>query len=197
MSRGSYRQPGFWLAAITLSFPACVTGPVSLDMRYPEGAVGESSAVTTRACSIKIDSITDARGNKQTLGHVEHTLGHIGASTVYGKDIEDWVRRGLADLRTLGYQVVDTGAVTQPLVRLDVSLKQAYVRNVNTSLESVMRLTVRYTRSNGSVVERSYRGGHARIHWGSATNEYMSALNHAMIGAVRDIAKDLPELCGT
>lgn len=190
MSRGGCRRPGLWLAAITLSLAACMPRSVSLDMRYPEGAVGESSAATTRACSIKIDSITDARGNKQTLGH-------IGNAPVFGNDIEDWVRRGLADLQVLGYQVVDTGAVSQPLVRMDVSLKQAYVRNVNTSLESVMRLTVHYTRSNGSVVERSYRGGHARIHWVAATNEYMGALNHAMIGAVRDIAKDLPELCGT
>lgn len=189
MSGGSCLRPGLCLAAITLSLAACVTGPVSLDMRYPEGAVSESSAPTTRACSVKIDSITDARGNK-------HTFGHIGTAPVYGNDIEGWVRRGLADLQILGYQVVDTGAVSEPLVRMDVSLKQAYVRNVNTSLESVMRLTVRYTRSNGSVVERGYRGGHTRIHWVAATNEYMSALNHAMIGAVRDIAKDLPQMCG-
>ena len=189
MIGGGWLRQGLCLVAITLSLTACVTGPVSLDMRYPEGVVSESSAPTTPACSVKIDSITDARGNK-------HTLGHIGTAPVYGKDIEDWVRRGLADLRALGYQVVDTGAVSPPLVRMDISLKQAYVRSVNTSLESVMRLTVRYTRSNGSVVERSYRGSYVRTNWVAAADEIMGTLNHAMIGAVRDIAKDLPALCG-
>lgn len=191
--RGSGRLWGYLclVAAVSL-LTACVTGPIQLDMRYPEGAVNNAAAPApaSRACGVTIAGITDERGNKQSLGN-------IGASQVYGENIEAWVRRALTDLDVIGYRVVEGGTMPQPLVRMDIRLKQSYVRSVLTSIESAVRLTVRYTRAGGATVERSYRGGYTRLNWVAASDEIMGTLNHAMVKVVQDIAKDLPELCGT
>lgn len=139
-------------------------------------------------CNVNINSVTDARASK-------YSLGHIGGATVQGEDVESWLRRALTDIQVLGYRIVDNRTAPQPFVSLDVSLKQAYVQNVLSSVESVVRLTVRYTRSQGAAVERSYRGSYVKVNWTAGGNEIMGALNNAMIGAVRDIAKDLGEMC--
>lgn len=177
------------LMAVVVVTASCATsGPIQLDMRYPEGAAGSETTSTTapRFCDVTIGRITDARANKKTLGH-------LGAAPVYGEGVDGWVRRGLADLRALGHRVSD---VSPAAMRLDVTLKQAYVHHVRSSIESAVRLTVRYTRVDGTAVERSYRGGYVKVNWTAAANEVMGTLNNAMIVVVRDIAKDLSEVCG-
>ena len=192
--------------ALLSACPARHTGPIRLDMSYTAGAALESIAPAARGCAVRIDSIVDERINKQSLGQIGAGAESAGVSVVrkhphsavaiYGEDIEGWVRRVFYDLGVLGYGLVEEGTESLPVVRLNVTLKHIYIRNVNSSLESVVRLTARYTRADGVAEVRAYRGGHAKVNWAFGAEEIMAALNHAMVGAIRDVARDLPELCG-
>lgn len=171
-----------------ISLTSCAMGPIGLDMRYPAGAAKESDVPVSQSCAIKIDNIVDMRLNKQSMGH-------IGTLPVYGEDVESWLRRALSDLQVFGYRVGDEGMSLRPVVRMNVNINQAYVHNVLTSIESAVRLTVHYKRVDGSTIERAYRGSYIRTNWASGAGEIMGTLNHAVIRIVRDIAKDLSQMC--
>lgn len=189
---GNYRLwQSIFLVVSTLVLISCVTGPIHVDMHYAEGIARDSAEIlpATNTCEITIDKVSDARRYKATLGS-------LGAQAVYGEDVESWVRRGLSDLHSFGYRVENADTTLSPAVRMDVSLKQAYVRSVNTSIESIVQLEIRYLIAGGTVSERRYRGSYIKVNWASAEQEVMDSLNHALGGAVIDIARDLPALCG-
>jgi len=199
------RGPYLCLVVVAQLLTACVAGPkgpIRLDMRYPEGAIGQSFSPASSGCTVKIDSVTDARVNKKLLGYIDAkekdylTPSPYGAVPISGEDVEGWVRHALRDLQVLGYNAVESDTASQPVVHMSVNLNQINIHSVNATLVSAVRLTVRYARSNGVVVDRSYRGSYSKVRWVFAADLIMGALNHAMIGAVREIAKDLPELCG-
>lgn len=207
MTMGCGRQwPYLCLVVVVQLLTACVAGPkgpIRLDMRYAEGAIGQSFSPASSVCTVKIDSVTDARVNKLSLGYIDAKKSgtlfpspYYGAVPIYGEEVEDYVRHALRDLQVFGYNVVEANTALQPVVHVDVNLNQINIRSVNATLVSAVRLTVRYARSNGVVVERSYRGSYVNVGWVTAANLIMGTLNHAMIGAVRKIAKDLPEMCG-
>lgn len=192
------------LVVVAQLLTACVAGPkgpIRLDMRYAEGAIGQSFSPASSICTVRINSVTDARVNKRSLGYIDAkesgTLSPspYGAVPIYGEEVEGYVRRALRDLQVFGYNVVEADTALQPVVHMDVNLNQINIHSVNATLVSAVRMTVRYARSNGIVVERSYRGSYVNVRWITAADLIMGTLNHAMIRAIREIAKDLPELC--
>jgi len=166
---------------------ACVSGPLVLEMGQGAGNVENNLRQTPVACAVRISHVYDDRSNKQTLGS-------IGSSTVYGKDVTLWIRNAMDELNALGYRTVPIHENQTRAVNIEMSLKRLYIQSTHSTIESVVQLNIRYADNNAVYAERKYRGSDVRINW-SGSSDVLKSFNYSMSQVVREIAKDLTNLC--
>lgn len=176
-------------ALASVAVCSCATGPIELELDYPGAAtlLDLPAEAQPRGCVVKIAGVVDERPDQQSFGY-------FGRGLVHADDVKAWVSRALGDLDSFGFRT-GPDATAVPALELEVRLKQAYVRNVRSSMEAVVRSSVRFMRAGVQDEERYYRGSYVKVNWANGSGEVMETLNHAMANMMQAIARDLPQFC--
>ena len=185
------KRLGVSFFAITVG--GCVSyTPVHVPMNFDDNDRYEATDTSSATpCKIYVAEIEDKRRNKKNLGRAS-------TSTVYTKDIIDWIGQGLVSLGGGRYKVVIQKENSEPVVpdyKISVFLKKAYIHSLSTSKSATLVLAVNYSQEGDDIKSSLYRGSDTSINWSSSQNEIHGAFNAAFIDLLDDLDKDLIELC--
>ncbi len=177
----------------TLTFNGCASyDPVHIPMQFDDHDRFESTgSISSSPCKIYVAQIEDKRLNRQNLGRA-------ASSTVYTKDIIDWIGQGLVSLGGGIYKVVIPKENSEPVMsdyKISVFLKKAYIHSLSTSKSATLVLAVNYSQKGDDIKYSLYRGSDTSINWSSSQDEIHGAFNAAFIDLLDDLDKDLIELC--
>lgn len=188
--QSGHRRSCLLLGALaSVAVASCATGPIELELDYPGAAtlLDLPAEVQPRGCVVKIVGVVDERSDQQSFGY-------LGRGLVQAGDVKGWVSHALGDLNSFGFTTTPD-ATAVPALELEVRLKQAYVRNVRSSMEAAVRGSVRFRRVGIPDEERNYRGSYVKVNWANGSGEVMETLNHALAKMMQEIARDLPQFC--
>jgi len=185
------KRLGVLFFAITAG--GCVSyTPVHVPMNFDDNDRYETTDTSSATpCKIYVAEIEDKRRNKKNLGRAS-------TSTVYTKDIIDWIGQGLVSLGGGRYKVVIQKENPEPVVpdyKISVFLKKAYIHSLSTSKSATLVLAVNYSQEGEDIRSSLYRGSDTSINWSSSQDEIHGAFNAAFIDLLDDLDKDLIELC--
>lgn len=169
--------------------------PVHIPMNFDDNDRYETTDTSSATpCKIYVAEIDDKRRNKKNLGRA-------ATSTVYTKDIIDWIGQGLVSLGSGRYKIViqkENSEPVEPVVpdyKISVFLKKAYIHSLSTSKSATLVLAVNYSQEGEDIRSSLYRGSDTSINWSSSQDEIHGAFNAAFIDLLDDLDKDLIELC--
>jgi len=182
--------------------------PVQLQLAYEEsatpvvayevpsvsfGANEVSSAPVVAPCRVRVATVTDDRP-----GLSRNDLGHVGGARVLAEHIPEWAHAGLDTVGAKAAAPVAAHAEGVPTdVIIDASIRRLYIRALKLDLVAVVAVDVRYTRRDGTIFQRNYRGTAHRVNLAATHSEIQFVLNRALEKAVLQIAVELPGVCAS
>jgi hypothetical protein len=193
------------LIASLLAFGAVLTGCAPASVRMANAYTAPDYYAThhsdtplppppPQTCSVYVQDIKDMR-----LAD-ERTFGNIGGAPIYGSNMVDWMKTGLATLDEKGFRMDQPAAAPvtplQDNVTIQVGVLKAYMESVTTTKVATVVVRVSYNDADlNTPVTRIYRGVDTSLNWADGTGEVESAFERATAQILGKVQTDLRNYC--